>query len=930
MRLRRALAAALVIPFLAGSAWGLPFEEAVSLLVDGNKRYSEGRFLRPNVGKARVAAMAGVAQRPFATVLACSDSQVPVEVLFDRGIGDLYVVRVAGNVAGADEVASVEYGAGQLGTSIVVVLGHTACDAVAAAAAGGSELGGSMSELLAFVTPAVTRARETNPGLAGDALVNAAVTENVWQAVEDLMVASSIVRERLTSGSLQILGALYSTETGRVTVLGPHPREAEILGSAGGTRAADAVSGASQAGAEAGAGEGTAQSTEASADAGTAATEAAGGSAAEAGASAEEAASATEVAGGAAGSPWWPYVLAGVVVAGGAAALVVVRARARGRRGGERGVAAGVASAGLSLSSTLVGSFLCVAAIGVVIGVVGLVGLATVSSDLREIAGLRMVGLNALRIMNETQLTADSREKTLLSVDMKAAERAAIFEGFDASRKRGEDAWRVYNPLPKTAEEASIWKEYVEAYDAWLKDHDALVAMAREYGALRDGGRSAAQTWTQYNRLSELILERASASAARTEELIGKLVDVNYGVASTLSASAERAAVRAKVVTILAVALGFVLATLVGLLVSGRISRPIGAVAAGGARLARGELPERLPASRSIREVGDLTDMLNGLIDALRKKGEEAARIASGDLATEVHFASEKDALASSFDEMTRSLNQLLGQVTTAVEQVNSGSEQVAAASQALSQGATEQASSLEEISSSLTEIAGQTKRNAGNAAQANALARQAQESAVKGNAQMAELVAAMKGISESSDRIRKVIKVIDDMAFQINLLALNANVEAAHAGKYGKGFAVVADEVRTLAVRSAQSVRETTDMVEASLKSIARGNVLVSETAKQLEDITVSARRSAELVEEIAVASREQSSALDQVSSGLTQVDQVTQANTASAEQSASAAEQLLSQAAELKGLIGSFRLKDQSGEAAAAGRVSRRLPPP
>ncbi len=330
-----------------------------------------------------------------------------------------------------------------------------------------------------------------------------------------------------------------------------------------------------------------------------------------------------------------------------------------------------------------------------------------------------------------------------------------------------------------------------------------------------------------------------------------------------------------------------------------------------------GRLGTRAEASKHQGDYRKIVDGVNQTLDLVITPINETItvlkRLAEGDLTVVMSgdYRGDFDILKKALVDSLDSFNDILGQVNTAVEQVTAGSLQVSQASQSLSQGATEQASSLEQITSSITEVAGQTKQNTENAIQVNSLAKTARDNAEQGNIQMKDLVAAMTDINASAEEIRKIVKAIDDISFQINLLALNANVEAARAGKYGKGFAVVAEEVRNLAVRSASSVKDTTRMVDEAISNIERGNSLVDVTAKQLAAIVDGAAKVATLAEEVSTASKEQTQGLEQISTGLGQIDQVTQSNTASAEESASAAEELSSQSQQLKGMLGRFVLK-------------------
>ena len=235
-------------------------------------------------------------------------------------------------------------------------------------------------------------------------------------------------------------------------------------------------------------------------------------------------------------------------------------------------------------------------------------------------------------------------------------------------------------------------------------------------------------------------------------------------------------------------------------------------------------------------------------------------------------------------------------------EQVASAAAEVSSSSQTLAEGASEQAASLEETSSSLEEMSSMTKRNAENARQANGLAKQAREAADRGVGDVQTMSSAMAAIKVSSDDIAKIIKTIDEIAFQTNILALNAAVEAARAGEAGMGFAVVADEVRNLAQRCAQAAKETTGKIEGAIVKTGQGVEISSKVAAVLNDIVTKVRQVDDLVSEVAGASREQTDGITQINTAVGQLDKVTQSNAASAEESAAAAQELNAQSEVMK----------------------------
>lgn len=234
--------------------------------------------------------------------------------------------------------------------------------------------------------------------------------------------------------------------------------------------------------------------------------------------------------------------------------------------------------------------------------------------------------------------------------------------------------------------------------------------------------------------------------------------------------------------------------------------------------------------------------------------------------------------------------------------QVAAASSQVSAASQSLAEGASEQASAIEETSSSLEEMSSMTKQNADNATQAESLMKQASGVIENANVTMHDLTRSMTEITAASEETSKIIKTIDEIAFQTNLLALNAAVEAARAGEAGAGFAVVAEEVRNLAMRAADAAKNTSGLIEGTVRKIKEGSDLVTKTNDAFSEVSGSSTKVGELIAEIAAASREQAQGIDQINNAVAEMDKVTQSAAASAEESASASEEMNAQAEQMK----------------------------
>lgn len=549
----------------------------------------------------------------------------------------------------------------------------------------------------------------------------------------------------------------------------------------------------------------------------------------------------------------------------------------------------------LKISSKLIMGFIMVAIIAGIIGIYGTLTIRNINeldTQMYEINTAPMPELGKIAIgyykqrinLRNLYMTKDN------------AQRQSIIESFD--------------------NEKAVIDQSMAAFDAGIRDtavrenFDKLSKALEDFNGLREDIIAQVQAGNMDNVYELVMGDRGSKIAEEVQQAVDMLFQLKANQAKASSESNDKSAQNSSITMMTIIIIGVILAILLGVFLSGIISRPINKMVEAAEKLSLGDVNVNVE-SDSKDETGRLAEAFSKMIVNIRDQAFTAERIAAGDLSVDVNVRSENDLLGQKLYEMVENNNQIMANIAMSSDQVAISSKQMSDSSIALSQGATEQASSIEELTASLEEISSQTRLNAQNASQANELADSAKVNAVQGNNQMKDMLNAMEEINESSLNISKIIKVIDEIAFQTNILALNAAVEAARAGQHGKGFAVVAEEVRNLAARSANAAKETTEMIEGSIKKADSGTKIAKETAQALAQIVTGIERAAALVGDIATASNEQALGIEQINLGIQQVSEVVQTNSATSEESAAAGEELSGQAMLLKEMVGKFKLK-------------------
>lgn len=560
----------------------------------------------------------------------------------------------------------------------------------------------------------------------------------------------------------------------------------------------------------------------------------------------------------------------------------------------------------LKISRKLIVGFLVIAILGAATGFVGVINLIKITKIQEETYHHCTLGVEY----------SSKAQISLLNLQT-AVRNLYIYYGTDTEKYCNEisDQMKAVDTQLNHYKKTISNKKDQENFNTAKTAYQSYKSVAKELLSMAQFGK------TKKGILS--LMEQVNSMAQSATDAFSNLTDYNDSLASQDITQAQTSATMAVIIMCVVIVLSFVIALLLGLYISRAITKPIKKCAAFSERLADGnidvdkvtEKEDKLWALRK-DEIGMLASSFDKMIASTTLQVHETQKIADGDLTTAITIRSENDVMGKALSNLVDKFHTLAVSIISSADQVDSGAKQVAESSTALSQGATEQAGTVEELTSSLEEVTTKTSTNAQSVQKIDELSRNVQNDAETGNSKMSEMVQAMKNINISSNNIKKVVKVIENIAFQTNILSLNAAVEAARAGQHGRGFAVVADEIRSLAVKSAQAVKETTTLIESSLDRVEAGTKLANETKEALDKIKDEISKMTGHIETITAASQEQSAALEQINQGIMQFSQVVQGNAASSEECAASSEELSSEAAHLKEYVSIFTLEAPSEE--------------
>lgn len=844
-------------------------DEAIALLKAGNERFSSGMASHPNVDAARLAqaGMENQGDHAYATVMTCSDSRVPVEILFDAGIMDTFVIRVAGNVSDTDEIGSIEYGLAHVNTPVMVVLGHTQCGAVTAATHAvhgtGHALERNIPPLVNNIEPAVRRAMALHADIHGDAIIPYAIEENVWQSIEDLFMQSPSTRELVHSGKTKVIGAVYDVGRGTIEWL-PESKSLEILAKV------DADSGrAMNAMAEEGHGD---TSSEADAVAGSSshgatpshpeASTNSEGHAAEASPADKSAVDeiiqrisqdakispehTKEVVSAGMGRALFSYGFPLLILLIATGALLFL-SRTKDENGNSKFQ--------FLLGTKIMASFSVLILVTVALGVYSINSLEIIGSHVEEMAEEIIPVTNMLANIEKSQLhQVIFMERVFRFADQKG----------EHAKEQLEKSHKQYlisgAETDEHLKEVIILLKNIPAIDQEDADNMAellntVIKIESHSQIFHELGEAVVKLLKEEKTNQAHILEEyVEEEAEKIDKEIGDLLvalEKNLEALAHETEELEHAAARNQLIfVILATIFGFVAAILLTI----KIIQPIKKAVDFSQVVASGDISKTLDY-RGKDEVGFLADSLNMMTASLKTMMNN---INDGSIQLSSSAAELSDT-STQMSANTEQTSDKAGTVAASAEEMSVNMNSVASAAEEAATNVNIVAAAAEEMTSTIDEIAKNT-------AQTSSMTSQAVTQAANASENVNQLGAAASEIS-------KVTETITEISEQTNLLALNATIEAARAGDAGKGFAVVANEIKELAKQTAEATLEIKSKIEG-VQSSTKGTVdEILEITKVINEVNTMTNSIAAAIEEQSAATQEIASSVAQASQGIQEV---------------------------------------------------------